>query len=289
MRSQGAAAGSLKLAVSNDEREAVISPALLSSGTVAERSGKPALSVDKVSVTYQSSRGSHTAVDSVSMKMQPGEFVSILGPSGCGKSTLLGVVAGLLPASEGEISVFGEAVNGPRKDIGVVFQQATLLPWLNVIDNILIPVKALRRTDRDYAKRAGELLELVGLTKFAKYYPNELSGGMQQRVGIARALIHDPNLLLMDEPFAALDAMTRERMSLELQDIWRASGKSVLFITHSIPEAVFLSSRILIMSASPGRFVKEIPIDLPRPRTTQTMSSGEYAALCGEIRKMFEH
>jgi len=251
--------------------------------------GKPALSVENVSVTYKSSRGKHTAVDDVSMKMHPGEFVSILGPSGCGKSTLLGVVAGLLSASSGRISIFGEEVIGPRKDIGVVFQQATLLPWLNVIDNILIPIKALRRNDRDYAKRAKDLLELVGLTKFEKYYPNELSGGMQQRVGIARALIHDPNLLLMDEPFAALDAMTRERMSLELQDIWRASGKSVLFITHSIPEAVFLSSRILIMSASPGRFVKEITIDLPRPRTAQTMASGQYAALCGEIRKMFDH
>lgn len=251
--------------------------------------GTHALSANDVSVTYQSLRGKHIAVDNVSMTLRPGEFVSILGPSGCGKSTFLSVVAGLLPASGGEVSVFGETVSGPRKDIGVVFQQATLLPWLNVINNVLIPVKALRKSDRDYTQRAHELLELVGLSKFFKYYPNELSGGMQQRVGIARALIHDPNLLLMDEPFAALDAMTRERMSLELQDIWQASKKSVLFITHSIPEAVFLSDRILIMSPSPGRFVKEVVIDLPRPRTVQTMSSGEYAALCGEIRKMFDH
>lgn len=289
MRGKGVAVESLNLAVSNDERRSVAQPASLPLRQVVAGSEKSALSIDNVSVTYQSARGKHTAVDNVSMSMQPGEFVSILGPSGCGKSTLLGVVAGLLPTSGGEISVFGEGVSGPRKDIGVVFQQATLLPWLNVIDNILIPIKALRKNDQDYTKRAHELIELVGLTKFAKYYPNELSGGMQQRVGIARALIRDPNLLLMDEPFAALDAMTRERMSLELQDIWQASGKSVLFITHSIPEAVFLSSRVLIMSPSPGRFVKEIPIDLPRPRTMQTMSSGSYAALCGEIRKMFEH
>ncbi|MCW5679952.1 MAG: ABC transporter ATP-binding protein [Xanthobacteraceae bacterium] len=289
MRSLGATARKVRLTVSNDARPLPASPVSFQSGPAVSEFGKPALSVENVSVTYKSSRGKHTAVDDVSMKMHPGEFVSILGPSGCGKSTLLGVVAGLLSASSGRISIFGEEVIGPRKDIGVVFQQATLLPWLNVIDNILIPIKALRRNDRDYAKRAKDLLELVGLTKFEKYYPNELSGGMQQRVGIARALIHDPNLLLMDEPFAALDAMTRERMSLELQDIWRASGKSVLFITHSIPEAVFLSSRILIMSASPGRFVKEITIDLPRPRTAQTMASGQYAALCGEIRKMFDH
>lgn len=287
MRASGSTAEKLKLAVSGEDVVPGASPG--AAGVDAkDQALRPALSVDGVSVIYKTARGSNTAVDNVSMTMEPGEFVSILGPSGCGKSTLLGVVAGLLSASAGNVSVFGETVAGPRKDIGVVFQQATLLPWLNVFDNILIPVRALRRKDRDYEKRAHELLDLVGLTKFAKYFPNELSGGMQQRVGIARALIHDPSLLLMDEPFAALDAMTRERMSLELQDIWRASGKSVLFITHSIPEAVFLSSRILVMSPSPGRFVREVPIDLPRPRTTQTMSSGGYAALCGEIRKMFD-
>ena len=284
MESRGTAAGNLTLAVSNTRLRSAVLPA-----SAPTDAGTHALSANDVSVTYQSLRGKHIAVDNVSMTLRPGEFVSILGPSGCGKSTFLSVVAGLLPASGGEVSVFGETVSGPRKDIGVVFQQATLLPWLNVINNVLIPVKALRKSDRDYTQRAHELLELVGLSKFFKYYPNELSGGMQQRVGIARALIHDPNLLLMDEPFAALEAMTRERMSLELQDIWQASKKSVLFITHSIPEAVFLSDRILIMSPSPGRFVKEVVIDLPRPRTVQTMSSGEYAALCGEIRKMFDH
>lgn len=287
MRASGSTAEKLKLAVYGEDAAPGANSGA-AGGDAKDQAPRPALSVDGVSVIYKTARGSNTAVDNVSMTMEPGEFVSILGPSGCGKSTLLGVVAGLLPASAGNVSVFGETVAGPRKDIGVVFQQATLLPWLNVFDNILIPVRALRRKDRDYEKRAHELLDLVGLTKFAKYFPNELSGGMQQRVGIARALIHDPSLLLMDEPFAALDAMTRERMSLELQDIWRASGKSVLFITHSIPEAVFLSSRILVMSPSPGRFVREVPIDLPRPRTTQTMSSGGYAALCGEIRKMFD-
>lgn len=248
-----------------------------------------ALAVEKLSVIYHSSRGPHKAVDGANMLVQPGEFVSVLGPSGCGKSTLLSVVAGLLKPSEGTVSIFGERARGPRSDVGVVFQQATLLPWATVTENILIPIRAQRRNDRDYALRARELLDLIGLSKFAQHYPGELSGGMQQRVGIARALIHDPKLLLMDEPFAALDAMTRERMAFELQDIWMASGKSVLFITHSIPEAVFLSDRVLVMSESPGRFIHEVNIDLPRPRSVDVMSSSEYAAICGDIRKMFIH
>jgi len=252
-------------------------------------SSAAALVIDRMSVIYRSSRGPHKAVDNASMVVRPGEFVSILGPSGCGKSTLMSVVAGLLKPTEGTVSIFGERAKGPRSDVGVVFQQATLLPWANVTDNILIPIKALRRNDRDYAQRALELLDLVGLSQFAKHYPGELSGGMQQRVGIARALIHDPKLLLMDEPFAALDAMTRERMAFELQDIWLASGKSVLFITHSISEAVLLSDRILVMSASPGRFIHEVSIDFPRPRTVETMSTSAYAAACGDIRKMFIH
>jgi NitT/TauT family transport system ATP-binding protein len=251
--------------------------------------GQTALAIEGLSVIYRSSRGPHKAVDNAHMTVRPGEFVSILGPSGCGKSTLLSVVAGLLTPSQGTVSIFGERAKGPRSDVGVVFQQATLLPWTTVTENVLIPIKALRRNDRDYAQRARELLDLVGLSAFAHHYPGELSGGMQQRVGIARALIHDPKLLLMDEPFAALDAMTRERMAFELQDIWLASGKSVLFITHSISEAVFLSDRVLVMSASPGRVINEVVIDLPRPRSVETMSSSAYAAICGEIRKMFIH
>lgn len=252
--------------------------------------GQPAaLAVEGLSVTYRSSRGPHKAVDGATMFVRPGEFVSVLGPSGCGKSTLLSVVAGLLKPSEGTVSILGERARGPRSDVGVVFQQATLLPWATVTQNILIPIRAQRRNDRDYALRARELLDLIGLSKFAQHYPGELSGGMQQRVGIARALIHDPKLLLMDEPFAALDAMTRERMAFELQDIWMASGKSVLFITHSISEAVFLSDRVLVMSESPGRFIHEVRIDLPRARSVDVMSSSEYAAICGDIRKMFIH
>lgn len=245
------------------------------------------LSAEALSVVYQSSRGPQKAIEEITLAIGTGEFVSVLGPSGCGKSTFLNVVAGLLRASSGRVAIGGQTITGPRPDVGVVFQRPTLLPWATVLDNVLIPVQALRRSKASYAERANELLNLVGLRPYAQHYPEELSGGMQQRVGIARSLIHDPNLLLMDEPFAALDAMTRERMSLELQDIWNASRKTVVFITHSIPEAVFLSDRVLVMTPSPGRIREEITVDLPRPRTIDTMATADFAKRCGEIRNLF--
>ena len=247
----------------------------------------PILTAETLSVVYNSSRGPQKAIDNLSLAIGDGEFVSILGPSGCGKSTFLNVAAGLLQPSGGRAALSGQTISGPRPDIGVVFQRPTLLPWATVEQNVLIPIRALRRPIQQYRSRAHELLEMVGLKDHAGHYPEELSGGMQQRVGIVRALIHDPSLLLMDEPFAALDAMTRERMSLELQDIWNASQKTVLFITHSIPEAVFLSDRVLIMSPSPGRIREEIVIDLPRPRDAELMGSSKYAEICGRIRKIF--
>ncbi len=245
------------------------------------------LTAETLSVVYQSSHGPQKAVDELSLIIGPGEFVSVLGPSGCGKSTLMNVVAGLLQASSGRVAIHGQTITGPRPDVGIVFQRPTLLPWATVVDNVLIPIQALRWKKELYRDRAHELLALVDLKSHANHYPEELSGGMQQRVGIARALIHDPNLLLMDEPFAALDAMTRERMALELQDIWNTSRKTVLFITHSIPEAVFLSDRVLVMTNSPGRIREEIVVDLPRPRTIDTMSTASFAARCGQIRKLF--
>lgn len=251
---------------------------------------QPILRVDGMSVVYQSSRGPLAAVSNLTMKMEEGEFVSILGPSGCGKSTLLNVLAGLQRASSGSVSLFGQRMDGqPHRDAGIVFQRPTLLPWLTVEENILVPIDAMRLKKADYVRHAAELLKLVALEKFAKHYPDELSGGMQQRVSIARAMIHNPGLLLMDEPFAALDAMTRERMSVELQDIVRETRQSVLFITHSIPEAVFLSDRVLMMSPSPGRFIEEIAIDLPRPRTLETMATAEFADICGRLRKLYSH
>jgi NitT/TauT family transport system ATP-binding protein len=248
------------------------------------------VSVEGLSVVYQSSRGPIFAVSDLTMTVGSGEFVSILGPSGCGKSTLLNVLSGLQRATSGEVFLFGQRMGGrPHRDTGVVFQRPTLLPWLTVEENILVPIDAMRLKKADYADRARDLLKLVALEKFARHYPDELSGGMQQRVGIARAMVHNPSLLLMDEPFAALDAMTRERMSVELQDILRETGQSVLFITHSIPEAVYLSDRVLMMSPSPGRFIEEVAIDLPRPRTIDTMATARFADICGRLRKLYSH
>lgn len=250
--------------------------------------GTPLLVAQNLSVVYQGSRGAVTAIDKLSMQLAEGEFVSVIGPSGCGKSTLIKIFSGLLKPSKGGALLKGTSIDKPRGDVGIIFQQPTLLPWKSVLDNVLVPARALRQ-DIDAAKaKAFELLRLVGLEKFAHNYPGELSGGMQQRVGIARGLIHNPDLLLMDEPFSALDTMTRDHMSMELQRIWMATRKSALFITHSIPEAVFLSDRIVVMSARPGSVVKEITIDLPRPRTLETLGDARFIGYCAELRQLFE-
>ena len=253
------------------------------------------LSCEALEVTYQSTRGPVPALAGLDMTLNRGEFVSILGPSGCGKSTLLKVAAGLLAPSGGRITLAGEPIRGPRRDVGIVFQQPTLLPWQTVLDNVLLPIRTLGLDAVAGREKADELLKLVGIANFAKHYPHELSGGMQQRVGIARGIIHDPMLLLMDEPFAALDAMTREHMMIELQRIWMAASastsqsvaKSVVFITHSIPEAVFLSDRIVVLSARPGRTVRSIEVDLPRPRDIATMASPRFGELANELRALF--
>jgi NitT/TauT family transport system ATP-binding protein len=245
------------------------------------------LEATDLAVTYASSRGPVVALHGLNARLGAGEFLSVLGPSGCGKSTLLKVVAGLLAPSDGSITLEGASITGPRPDVGIVFQQPTLLPWQTVLDNVLLPIRTLGMDEVAGRKRALELLELVGLAKFASHYPNELSGGMQQRVGIARGIIHDPKLLLMDEPFAALDAMSREHMMIELQRIWLATKKSVVFITHSIPEAVFLSDRIVVLSERPGRTVREVRVDLPRPRNIDTMASPAFASYANELRAFF--
>jgi NitT/TauT family transport system ATP-binding protein len=267
---------------------AVFYPEFAAEGKGGDKS-KPMLKADRLNVTYASSRGPVKAVEDFTLDVRPGEFVSILGPSGCGKSTVLSVAAGLLGASSGCIEVAGIPVSSPRREVGVVFQQANLLPWKNVLDNVLLPVVAMRLPLADYRRRAEELLDFVGLTRFRQHYPHELSGGMQQRVGIARALIHDPKLLLMDEPFAALDAMTRERMAVELQRIWSGTDKTVLFITHSIPEAVLLSDRVVVMSPSPGRIIEEFVCDLPRPRNANTMAMPRFGEYCNYLRKLFDN
>jgi NitT/TauT family transport system ATP-binding protein len=245
------------------------------------------LAVRGLDLVYASSRGPVQALQQLSFEVDAGAFVSVLGPSGCGKSTLLKLASGLLRPSGGSIELAGRAVEGPRREVGIVFQQPTLLPWKNVLDNVLVPVRAMRGDVAAARGRALELLRMVRLEAFTKHYPHELSGGMQQRVGIARALVHDPAVLLMDEPFAALDAMTRENMMVELQRIWAGTAKSVLFITHSIPEAVFLSDRVVVLSPRPGRVLQTLEIDLPRPRTIDTMGSPRFAALCNELRQVF--
>jgi NitT/TauT family transport system ATP-binding protein len=232
--------------------------------------------------TFRTSDLTVEALRDVSAEIDDGEFVSIIGPSGCGKSTLLRLVSGLIPPTDGEVFVDGARVEGPAGNIGFVFQAPTLLKWRTVFNNVMFPVEVLASQRRltapkeAYEDRARLLLDMAGLHEFPDAYPKQLSGGMQQRVSICRALIHDPELLLMDEPFGALDEFTRERMNEELLKIWRETQKTVIFVTHHIPEAVFLSDRILVMSPRPGTFLGEIVVDLPRPRIADMRESVEF-------------
>jgi NitT/TauT family transport system ATP-binding protein len=219
--------------------------------------------VDKI---YPVQNGAVTALKDVNVSVGGGEFVSILGPSGCGKSTLLRCVAGLDRPTSGSITLGGKPVDGPPLDMGFVFQRDVLLDWLSVINNVLLPCQIKKLPIEEWEPKALALLQLIGLTGFERRHPWELSGGMRQRVAICRALLLNPSLLLMDEPFGALDAMTRDELNLELQNVWLTNAKTVLFVTHSISEAVFLADRVLVMSRSPGRIVDTIQVDLPRPR-----------------------
>ena len=234
---------------------------------------------------YDPTPGSPMAVQNIDLDINRHEFVAVVGPSGCGKSTLLRMVSGLLVPSEGEVSVFGKKVNGPRDDVGIVFQKPTLLPWLSVRKNVLFPLKhKFGRYGAQDEKRANELLAMAGLEAFADKMPDELSGGMQQRVGIVRALLLNPDILLMDEPFSALDAMTREQIGFDLLKIWDEQPKTVLFITHSISEAVLLADRVLVMSKRPGSVLDLIDINLPRPRSTKTINDPRFSELTDRIR-----
>jgi NitT/TauT family transport system ATP-binding protein len=238
--------------------------------TAASARVSDSVSVTGVGKTYP---GGVEALTDVGFRVGAGEFLTLLGPSGCGKSTLLMMIAGLLAPSRGVVAVDGVPVAGPRPDVGIVFQSPTLLPWRTVLGNVLIPIEMLRRPRREWEGRARELLAMAKLSDFAGRLPHELSGGMKQRVSICRALIHDPSLLLMDEPFSALDALTRDQMGQELLRLWERYRKTVVFVTHSIREAVFLSDRVLVMSARPGTIGFETPIDLPRPRTVEMQES----------------
>lgn len=236
---------------------------------------------------YASPDGETVALEDVSFDVAEGEFVAIVGPSGCGKTTLLKILAGLLAPSSGRASLHGTAIDGPRRDVGIVFQSSVLFPWRTVLENVLLPADVQRLDHAASRRRAHSLLSLVGLERFERRFPAELSGGMQQRVAITRALIHDPAILLMDEPFGALDAMTRETMNVELQRIWLESHKTVVFITHSIAEAVFLADRVFVMRARPGRIIDMPAIALPRPRPFEVTSSEEFAGYVRRIRAAF--
>ncbi len=245
------------------------------------------IAVSELSKVYAARDGRVTALDRITFQMDDGELVAVVGPSGCGKSTLLKILAGILPSSAGTATLRGSTITGPRRDIGVVFQSPVLFPWRSVLDNVLLPVDVQALDRARHRATALELLSLVGLEGFERKYPWELSGGMQQRVAITRALVHDPAMLLMDEPFGALDAMTREHMNVELQRIWMERKKTILFITHSIPEAVFLADRVLVMTPRPGRLAEEVRVDLPRPRALDVMNTERFGEYVREIRRHF--
>ena len=246
-----------------------------------------AITVKAIGKRYASRHGPVAALDDVTFSVGEGEFVAVVGPSGCGKSTLLKILAGLLPASGGQALLRGTPIAGPRRDIGVVFQSPVLFPWRTVLDNVLLPVDVQGLGRARHERDALDLINLVGLGGFEHRSPWELSGGMQQRVAITRALVHDPAMLLMDEPFGALDAMTREHMNIELQRIWIERKKTVLFITHSIPEAVFLADRVLVMTARPGRLMDDVRVDLGRPRSLEVMNTPEFGRHVKSIRAQF--
>ena len=246
------------------------------------------IAVHHLDMRYRVPGGFVSALEGINLAAAAGEFVTLVGPSGCGKTTLLRIVAGLVPQTGGEVDVNGRPLRGPTRDIGIVFQVPALMAWRSVLDNILLQIEIRRLDVASYRGRALDLIKLVGLSGFEGRYPYQLSGGMQQRVAICRALIHDPSLLLMDEPFGALDALTREQMNLELQRIWLERRKTVLFITHSIPEAVFLSDRVCVMSPRPGRILETLAVPIPRPRTGATMQRNEFVGLVGRVREVMQ-
>ena len=244
--------------------------------------------VEVVEVTRRFRRGAETieALGPVSLHIDRDEFVSLIGPSGCGKTTLLNIVAGLLPPSDGRVVVAGREVDGTPGEIGMMLQDAVLLDWRTAIENVVLPIEIAhgRRASKSAEAMARELLELVGLSGFEETYPDELSGGMQQRVAICRMLIANPEVLLLDEPFGALDAITREYMNVELQRVFHARSKAALFVTHNIQEAVFLSDRVVVMTERPGRPAGVVKVDLPRPRELDLVTTPEFQALVGQTR-----
>jgi NitT/TauT family transport system ATP-binding protein len=250
---------------------------------------EPFIHLAGVSKTYGTGARAHLALSDVTFDVMPGELACLVGPSGCGKSTLLKILAGLHPHDGGTVKIGSESAPfDPARDIGMVFQQPLLLKWRTIVDNVLLPAEILGLPAKESRERARELLALVGLSGAEDKRPYELSGGMQQRASIARALVHDPKLVLMDEPFGALDALTREKMNLELLRIWRESGKTIVFVTHGISEAVFLGTRVVIFTAGPARMADDLTIELPRPRTLDLKTQEAFGAYTRRIYKLLE-
>lgn len=247
--------------------------------------GTEAIRFDSVGKRFEAQGGPVLALDEIDLSVVTGQFVSVVGPSGCGKTTLMRMIAGLITPSSGEIFVNGSAVTGPHSAAGVVFQRPVLLPWRTTLENVLLPLDVRKKPTAEDRAKAMAVLELVGLAGFEKMYPNELSGGMQQRVAISRALIHDPKILLLDEPFGALDAMTRENLNLELNRLWHSTGKTAVLITHSIPEAVFLGQKVVVMGSRPGRVLEIFDIDLPEKRDLELLGTPEFAAYTAKVRE----
>jgi NitT/TauT family transport system ATP-binding protein len=254
-------------------------------------SGRPAdkVVIEKLHKTYLTSSGRTVALQDVNLTIGKDEFIALVGPSGCGKSTLLRAISALIKPSKGTILIDGAPLSSPSNQVGIVFQQAVLLPWRTVFDNVLLPAEILRLDLVKARARARDLLNMVGLSGFEARYPGELSGGMQQRAAICRALIHNPSMLLMDEPFAALDALTREELGLELLRIWAAEKKTIVFVTHNISEAILLADRVVAMSPRPGRISEIVSIDLPRPRTLDMEFLPEFKSYSDRVRAVIGH
>ncbi|NNM71596.1 ABC transporter ATP-binding protein [Enterovirga aerilata] len=254
----------------------------------AEAARTPIIQLQEIEKVYAARDGNPVqALAPVSLEIGTGEFLTIVGPSGCGKSTMLRLVAGLIPRTRGRLLMRRQEISGPQRDMGIVFQTPVLFPWRTVLDNVLLPAEVLRLPPAKSRARALELLEIVGLSDFAAKYPFELSGGMQQRVAIARSLVHEPSVVLMDEPFGALDAMTRDTMNLEIMRIWREAGTTILFVTHSIPEAVFLGERVVVMTPRPGRIAEVIDVELPAQRDIDIVNTDRFGVYVRQIRAHF--
>jgi NitT/TauT family transport system ATP-binding protein len=275
--------------VQNIQQTTPVQPANLTTPGSANGRRPIAMQVRHATTYYKTSTGAVHALEDINLDIPEGEFTCIVGPSGCGKTTLLWGLSGLHELTSGEVILNGTPVKGPRPEIGMIFQEANLLPWRNLMQNILFPFEIKKIDPKPFTQRIDDLLNEVGLAGFENKFPRELSGGMQQRASIVRCLSYDPELILMDEPFGALDAFTRDEMNLLIQKIWMETGKTIVFVTHNVSEATFLSDRVVVLSPRPGRLAHIFNIDLPRPRTIEQTFTPEFIKLVLEIKSTILH